>query len=558
MPLPNNRRYFLPPFSFDPLEWSHLTMPTPDPPPPTPMPPSDLLAMQAALEQQIFADNDWTRPRRSNRARFLSLSLDPSAPIEQIELYPSPTEPDLTPPLGCLDGCSCDFCSSYRDRLREHQRRRLRITASADALTLAIQQMREHQAFRRAEQPALAAEDSSVFFTPTPNVRTETRTMPTPTVASPPPKVTASALTFGCELETLCDRDRLENNGLAIADYHSHETTASIPRYLPSTSFDDGRWRAESDASIHSESRNMPGVEFISPVLLGSPGLTHLLSTASYLRRTFLADVNDSCGFHIHIGIPETASLSVINRLTALVANHELGLLAATGSPKRATSTYCHPIKDRFKDVRFADSPLASQVGPERNFARQKYHTLNLSPLFTDNRTVEFRIFSATLSPLKIAAFTQLALGLVELAFSTKRCVPWPAVSPNPPPTDLPPDQPPAPSGLTELNRLLARLRWLKPSGPRFGLLPHNPLPNPQFPSPADMAAELRSLASQYDTRLRIDEPRFAAIRKAASLSTLGCDVMIPGESTPVGILHRHRPTNTTYVSLTDGGTIRI
>jgi hypothetical protein len=59
-----------------------------------------------------------------------------------------------------------------------------------------------------------------------------------------------------------------------------------------------------------------------------------------------------------------------------------------------------------------------------------RYHALNLTNLAHGTKdTVEFRVFSGSLSPIKVVGWVMVCLGLVERALAGKRMPSW---SPKP------------------------------------------------------------------------------------------------------------------------------
>lgn len=215
-----------------------------------------------------------------------------------------------------------------------------------------------------------------------------------------------TALTFGVEIETGIPFAR----NLNVGGYHNGRTVPNMPE----RGIVSGAWRASSDGSINVPS--MQGVEFVSPVLRGADGLDNVAIAVERIA-AMGAKVNRTCGVHIHVGFP-TNDLAAVRRLVHLVAHWEAALFATTGTKSREENHFCRSIKTA--TVRGARYTSTATVRNAINANR--YHTLNLMPLLSGSQpTVEFRVFSGSVNPKKIVAWTMLALALVEAALNGHR-----------------------------------------------------------------------------------------------------------------------------------------
>lgn len=330
-----------------------------------------------------------------------------------------------------------------------------------------------------------------------------------------PIAIRAEDLTFGVEIETHITNDASAQPG----SYHGGHTTGNLP------AFNDGigshRWGAERDSSIQTGRSGRYGAEYISPVLKGERGLRNLMDVVSVLKadtnetleishtndrgeiinETFSgqgARVNRSCGVHVHVGFP-TNDLKALQRLVALVASLEEGIYASTGSTRRRNGTYSRPIKDRGerKDAqKMKDTNEFNRVWCNGSYS-ERYFGLNLVNLIRGRRpAVEFRFFSGSLNPIKIAAWTQMCLGLVQLALSAQRSAPW--------------DSKPASNWYgkdktqseREVQRLMQKLGWVyKRDNNTFGTLGIL-AEGGNAPKRMTMVREMRRLARQYDDQI--------------------------------------------------------
>jgi hypothetical protein len=167
-------------------------------------------------------------------------------------------------------------------------------------------------------------------------------------------------------------------------------------------------------------------------------------------------------------------------RLVTIVAYVERGLYAITGTKARERSRYCGGVRK-----------YGNQKDAKPNLDRNRYHALNLTNLASGSKhTVEFRVFSGSLSATKIAGWIQVALGLVERAVVGKRMPKW-----NPGP--LKGGWKKAGEGQSETERLMGYLAWgagyaKLHNGRQYGWI------SDAIPQDA-IKNEFRRLAAKYD-----------------------------------------------------------
>jgi hypothetical protein len=125
---------------------------------------------------------------------------------------------------------------------------------------------------------------------------------------------------------------------------------------------------------------------------------------------------------------------------------------------------------------------------------RNRYHALNLTSLANGTReTVEFRVFSGSLSETKVLGWIQVCLGLVERAINGKRSPKW---NPNPPKGGWKK----AGEGASEAERLIGYLAWGAGyarihGGHQYGWI-SDVIPQDQVKN------EFRRLAAKYDSQM--------------------------------------------------------
>jgi hypothetical protein len=281
----------------------------------------------------------------------------------------------------------------------------------------------------------------------------------------------ANEMTFGIEIETVAPDSAVTSDGLRIGGYHCG---IQVP-YLPTG------WRAERDGSIRTQ-HGWHACEIVSPVLRGAEGLAQVVEVVRTLEAKGHR-VNISCGVHVHVGWKRDWPAEALARLVTIVSYVEKGLYAITGTKSRERGMYCGGVRKYGNDK---DAKPALD--------RNRYHALNLTNLAGGrSETIEFRVFSGSLNPVKIAGWIQVCLGLAERALNGKRMAKW-----NPGP--LKGGWKKAGEGASEAERLMGYLAWGAGyarihGGRQYGWI-SDAIPQDQVKS------ELRRLAAKYDTQM--------------------------------------------------------
>jgi hypothetical protein len=280
----------------------------------------------------------------------------------------------------------------------------------------------------------------------------------------------ANELTFGVEIETIAPDKAVRNDGLRIGAY---KHGIQVP-YLPAG------WLAEADGSINNGNGGHK-CEIVSPILKGEQGLLQVAEVLRILEGKG-HHVNASCGVHVHIGWQRDWPSEALARLVMIVAYVEKGLYALTGTKSRERGAYCGGVRK-----------YGNQKDAKPNLDRNRYHALNLTNLARGTKdTVEFRVWSGSLSIVKVVGWIQVCLGLVERALSGMRMPSW-----NPKP--LSGGWKKAGEGQSEAERLMGYLAWGKGyarihGGKQYGwisdAIPQN-----------EIKAEFRRLAKKYDAQ---------------------------------------------------------
>ncbi len=219
----------------------------------------------------------------------------------------------------------------------------------------------------------------------------------------------AAELTFGIEIECLLPRGSVRVGGY----HHGIELGGEFPR----------GWNAQSDGSLSTNLSGYEGVEIVSPILKGREGLEQVKKVAAILNR-MNAKVNQTCGFHVHVGVTSAAGRDFdevadwVRRLINTTAQHEMAFYGAAGTRRRMNGRYCASLaagawarkKEMLKKKLTAEELRLEAAGISR------YQLLNVVPVFSSNKTVEFRCFSGTTEALKMTAYIQMCLAVANRA----------------------------------------------------------------------------------------------------------------------------------------------
>lgn len=234
----------------------------------------------------------------------------------------------------------------------------------------------------------------------------------------------ATELTFGIEIEATIPAGLID-----VGPHGSGRPIAQLPG-----------WKADRDPSI-AAGPGRQACEFVSPVYRGSEGLAQLVADIRAIK-AMGAEVNASCGLHVHVGFDRSNRVA-LERLTTLVSNFETAVYASTGTKNRERGRWCESIR------RHGAAATALQQSQWN-----RYHVVNLG---SEHPTVEFRPFAASLNPQKIVGYVCMCLAMVERATAAKRSTDW---TPKPTAETSPIHR--SGAGQTQLTRFFYAMGWTK------------------------------------------------------------------------------------------------
>lgn len=200
------------------------------------------------------------------------------------------------------------------------------------------------------------------------------------------------------------------------------------------------KWEVTSDGSLKAPVEGLAqgykwyGVEVISPAFYLTEGsLQEVIRVTEIIKSTYLVNINDSCGLHVHVGVgDETFTFPHIRNLHALLYAFS-PQLNSLHPARRETSSMCIPLRSiRGKDGR----TFPPMEGVVRLLLTQNFDDLyeltgaetrtkmsyNFNPIFKYEKefrgsgTVEFRQHEGTLDGEAIRIWIKTVVRLVEFA----------------------------------------------------------------------------------------------------------------------------------------------
>lgn len=211
-----------------------------------------------------------------------------------------------------------------------------------------------------------------------------------------------------------------------------------------------GFWTVEQDRTVTSvfESGDgsppiVVGGEVVSPPLRDTPETWRQVAVVLEVLRACGAEVNQSCGLHVHIGVdafreplrhhdggdpalrsphePERDAMPALSRLAVLasVCFEDLifRLASAEGGRHRGRAFFyrhCRPLQRPLQERYETLSQLTEDLGTEGVARRAALNLTNVGDPIKD--TVEFRQCNGTLDPRIVQAFCRLCAALVGAA----------------------------------------------------------------------------------------------------------------------------------------------
>ena len=246
---------------------------------------------------------------------------------------------------------------------------------------------------------------------------------------------------LGCEFEMtvpLVGRGQGSDIQETLANVLGRNGITSIARPYDSSPLPHGvDIGVEYDSSVCGESR-FEGIKWFSievktRVLEGIEDWERVVPKTLEICRYLGARVNRSCGFHLHLDLPEVLEKPIIIRSLFHLLYRFEPLIFGLVAPSRTNNDYCRAIPaERFQMLRGCRSARSCRR------ALQGWHeksALNLTMLFSSNSfirypRIEIRYHHGTLDPVKARHWTRFCLQMLQHAVN-RNCQVSPQRVPN-------------------------------------------------------------------------------------------------------------------------------
>lgn len=210
---------------------------------------------------------------------------------------------------------------------------------------------------------------------------------------------------FGVEVEFFGATQSILKNNLI-----SQNVQFEFERYNHETR---NHWKFTTDSSIQGEN----AYEMVSPILQGSEGLSHLKSACKSLRLS-KAQINKSCGLHVHIDVNDYS----VENMKTLIKNFYLLEKdfdkMMPESRRENKNNYCQGflhLENNNRQMFFSKIDRCTTISQIASYFNSRYYKLNLQS-YTRYGTVEFRHHSGTTMYSKIKNWIFICSRLVEFS----------------------------------------------------------------------------------------------------------------------------------------------
>lgn len=170
-----------------------------------------------------------------------------------------------------------------------------------------------------------------------------------------------------------------------------------------------GVWQIKTDGSI----QGVNGFEVVSPILEGEAGIAEARKVCEVLV-AIGAQVNKSCGFHIHHNA-KNWGIQEFRNLFKRVAKFEAALDSVQPESRRANNNrFCksivmNTVAETFRQIDRCTTVNQLSVA----YGQNRYYKLNLQSFFRMG-TVEFRNHAGTIEADKVEQYIRLTFAMVK------------------------------------------------------------------------------------------------------------------------------------------------
>ena len=237
----------------------------------------------------------------------------------------------------------------------------------------------------------------------------------------------ARGMTIGIEIEVIAPTNMREfRDCLAI---HLLEINSAVRMSRNTGGYHNDTatmWKLVSDGSISTHGAGY-GMEIVSPILKGESGLMQAVEMMQALEHCG-AEVNRSCGVHVHFGI-ERMEWKSVKRIIETYA-HNQDLINTTLPASRRDTRWGYNIPMLERDSRngvslerfqsFGDeyntADVVAFMGGNDSYGNSRYFNVNLLGAFSRHKTIEFRSHGGTVDGEKLEMWVRFLHMIVKSA----------------------------------------------------------------------------------------------------------------------------------------------
>jgi len=237
----------------------------------------------------------------------------------------------------------------------------------------------------------------------------------------------ARGMTIGIEIEVIAPTNMREfRDCLAI---HLLEINSAVRMSRNTGGYHNDTatmWKLVSDGSISTHGAGY-GMEIVSPILKGESGLMQAVEMMQALEHCG-AEVNRSCGVHVHFGI-ERMEWKSVKRIIETYA-HNQDLINTTLPASRRDTRWGYNIPMLERDSRngvslerfqsfgneYNTADVVAFMGGNDSYSDSRYFNVNLLGAFSRHKTIEFRSHGGTVDGEKLEMWVRFLHMIVKSA----------------------------------------------------------------------------------------------------------------------------------------------
>jgi len=242
----------------------------------------------------------------------------------------------------------------------------------------------------------------------------------------------ARGMTIGIEIEFIAPLSMNNFRDCLQSQLDASNSTATVSRNTGGLHNNTrSMWQIARDGSISVNNYEQHGMEIISPVLKGESGLMQAVEVMQALEHCG-AEVNRSCGVHVHFGVERMTWKSVRRIIETYTYNQDL--IATTLPESRRNSRWCRniPLNDnasrsgvsleRFQSFgdEYNTADVVEFMGGRSDYSDNRYFNVNLLGAYSRHKTIEFRAHGGTVDGEKLEMWVRF-LHLIVKSAETNR-----------------------------------------------------------------------------------------------------------------------------------------